>query len=175
MVKLEELSKKLTPFLKKYKYAVLILLLGIALLLLPTGKNKKAEETIPEQTAITDENYAALLEARLTEMLSQIHGAGKVEVMLTLRRGSQTQYQTDIQTNSNGDGNQKSEERKTVILSEGSAYDKAAISTVEYPQFMGALIICEGAEKPTVRLDLIEAVSALTGLSSEQITVVKMK
>ena len=175
MVKLEEFSKKAMPFLKKYKYAALIFLLGMGLLLLPTGKEKKVEEMPAVQTVLTDEEYANLLEVRLREMLSQIDGAGQVQVMLTLRRGSQTQYQTDIQTNSNDDGKQKSEERKTVILSEGSAYDKAAISTVEYPQFMGALIVCEGAEKATVRLDLVEAVSALTGLSSEQITVVKMK
>ena len=175
MGKLGEWPKKLTELLKKYKYAGLVLLLGIALLLLPSGKKEKKTETPVVEESITDEAYAQETEKRLQEMLGQIKGVGQVQVMLTLRRGSQTEYQTDVQLSSNGESSQKSEERKTVILSEGSAYDKAAISTVEYPRFLGALIVCEGAEQPTVRLALVEAVAALTGLSSEQITVVKMK
>lgn len=175
MVNVGEIGKKLVEFLKKYKYAALVLLLGIALLLLPSGKKEKEAETKPAKEGITDELYAQQTEQRLQEMLGQIKGVGQVQVMLTLHRGSQTEYQTDVQLSSNAESSQKSEERKTVILSEGSAYDKAAISTVEYPRFLGALIVCEGAEQPTVRLALIEAVAALTGLSSEQITVVKMK
>ena len=41
--KLSEFSKKVVSTLKKYKYAALVLLLGIALLLLPSGKSKKEE------------------------------------------------------------------------------------------------------------------------------------
>ena len=175
MVKLVEMLRKLADFLKKYKYAGLVLLLGIALLLLPSGKKEKNSEPITAEESVTDEAYARQTEQRLQEMLCQIRGVGQVKVMLTLERGSQTEYQTDVQRSSNEESSQKSEERKTVILSEGSAYDKAAISTVEYPRFLGALIVCEGAEQPTVRLALVEAVAALTGLSSEQITVVKMK
>lgn len=175
MVKLTELGKKLPEVLKKYKYALLVLFLGMALLLIPFGSKKESKQEPENDTAITDEEYAAQIEARMAQMLSQIRGAGQVQVMLTLQRGSQTEYQTDTQVSSNEESSQKSEERKTVILSEGSAYDKAAVSAVEYPQFQGALIICEGADQSTVRLDLIHAVSALTGLSSDQITVVKMK
>ena len=175
MVKINELPKKLVDILKKYKYAALVLLLGIALLLLPIGGDEEETEEPAKESSMTDEDYALQIEQRLTQMLMQIKGAGQVEVMLTLQRGSQTEYQTDVQLSSNEENLQKSEERKTVILSEGSAYDKAAISAVEYPQFLGALIVCEGADLPTVKLDLIAAVSALTGLSSDQITIVKMK
>ncbi len=175
MAKVNDLPKKLLEFLKKYKYAALILLLGIALLLLPQSSGEDPKEIIQEENVITDEEYANQMEQRLIQMLTQIEGAGQVQVMLTLERGSLTEYQTDLQLSSNGESQQKSEERKTVILSEGSAYDKAAISAVEYPRFLGALIVCQGADQPTVRLNLIDAVSALTGLSSDQITVVKMK
>lgn len=175
MAKLTEWSGKLTALLKKYKYAVLVLLLGAALLLLPFGKNEK-KQSAPTQTAEHDdtgEDYAARMEERLRQALMQIEGAGQVEVVLTLKRGSQTHYQTDVQR-SEGES-QKSEEQKTVILSEGSAYDKAAVSAVEYPQFQGALIVSEGAETAAVKLSLMQAVAALTGLSSDCITVVKMK
>ena len=173
----KEFPKRAVSLLKKYKYAALVIVIGIALLLLPIGKStgKTEKETIVEDRS--DEVWLSETETRLAALLSQIDGAGSVQVMLTLQTGSRTEYQFDTQISSdaNGTDNRSSEERKTVILSEGSAYDKAAVSAVRYPQFQGALIVCEGAEHPAVRLDLINAVSALTGLNSSQITVVKLK
>ena len=39
------------------------------------------------------------------------------------------------------------------------------------PQFRGALVVCAGGDDPGVRLQVIRAVSALTGLGSDCITV----
>ena len=173
MERVNKLSKTILAGLKKYKYAVLILLLGIALMLLPFGKKEEAPEAEVQEDTLTDEAYAQALEQRLEDMLCQVSGAGQVRVMLTLQTGSRTEYQTDTQISDSE--TQSQEERKTVILSEGSAYDKAAVSAVQYPRFQGALILCQGADQSTVRLSLVNAVAALTGLSSDQITVVKMK
>lgn len=177
MVRANDMTRKLLQAIKKYKYALLILLLGIALLLLPSGKKETKTQSEPTKAAADDDAYAALTEQRLTEMLSKIQGAGRVEVMLTLRRGSRTQYQSDTQNSeeTSDDGTRRASEQKTVILSEGSAYDKAAVSAVDYPLFQGALVVSEGADTASVKLALMQAVSALTGLSSDQITVVKMK
>lgn len=173
MERVNELPKKILAGLKKYKYAVLVLLLGVALMLLPFGKKEETPETEVREDPLTDEAYAQALEQRLEDMLCQVSGAGQVRVMLTLLTGSRTEYQTDTQISDSG--TQSQEERKTVILSEGSAYDKAAVSAVQYPRFQGALILCQGADQSTVRLALVNAVAALTGLSSGQITVIKMK
>ncbi len=173
MERVNELPKKILAGLKKYKYAVLVLLLGVALMLLPFGKKEEAPEAEVQEDTLTDEAYAQTLEQRLEDMLCQVSGAGQVRVMLTLQTGSRTEYQTDTQISDSE--TQSQEERKTVILSEGSAYDKAAVSAVQYPRFQGALILCQGADQSTVRLSLVNAVAALTGLSSGQITVIKMK
>ncbi len=177
MVNWNELPKKIVALLKKYKYAALVFVIGIALLVLPIGKTAKKSEQAPSVQERSDDAYVSELESRLAALLSQIKGAGAVQVMLTLQTGSRTEYQTDLQVTNDTDGTEKrsSEERKTVILSEGSAYDKAAVSAVRYPQFQGALIVSEGADSSIVRLDLIHAVAALTGLNSSQITVVKLK
>lgn len=169
MTQLSEQMQKVVQGIKKYKYALLVLLLGMALLLIPGKKeSKEQQQTIKEKT-----DYAQSMEARLTQVLSQIEGVGKVQVLLTLADEGRVQYHSDVQL-TREDGSER-EERKTVILSEGSAYDKAAVSSVETPSFQGALIVCEGGSNATVRLKLTQAVAALTGLSSEKITVVKMK
>ena len=173
MERVNKLSKTILAGLKKYKYAVLVLLLGIALMLLPFGKKEETTETEVQVETLSDEAYAQALEQRLEDMLCQVSGAGQVRVMLTMQTGSRTEYQTDTQISDSE--TQSQEERKTVILSEGSAYDKAAVSAVQYPRFQGALILCQGADQSTVRLSLVNAVAALTGLSSGQITVIKMK
>ncbi len=164
MKQLNSYMESLTKGLKKYKYALLVLLLGMALLLIP--KQKEEEPTLPTQER---EDYAEQMELRLAEILSRMEGVGQVEVALTLARDSYTHYHQDVQRNG------EDEERKTVILSEGSAYDKAAVTTVDYPRFQGALIVCQGGDNAAVQLRLVEAVAALTGLGSDRITVVKMK
>ncbi len=160
--------EKTLKLMKKYKYVVLVLLIGVVLLLLPSGEEKKAEP-IEENT---DEAYIEKIEARLCDMIASIDGAGPVRLMLTPQYGSRTEYHTDLHTDR--DENSSSEDRKTVILSTGSAYDKAAVSAVRYPQFLGALVVCRGADDPAVKLDILNAVSALTGLGTDRITVVKM-
>ena len=140
MKQVNSYMERLTKGLRKYKYALLVLLLGMALMLIP--KEKEEAPVVPSQQE--QEDYAAALEQRLTEILSSIEGVGKVEVALTLERGSYTHYHQDVQRNG------QDEEWKTVILSEGSAYDKAAVTTVDYPRFQGALIVCQGGGNAAV-------------------------
>ncbi len=167
---MKQILEKSMDFIKKYKYVVLVLLIGLVLLMIPSAQEKTPAK---EEVKTDDSAYVAQVENSLCNMLAKINGAGRVEVMLTMEYGSRTEYQTDTQISN--DAERSSQERKTVILSEGSAYDKAAVSAMRYPQFQGALVICEGADNPAVKLDILNAVSALTGLGTDRITVVKMK
>ena len=163
-------GKKIIRQVKKYKYVLIVILVGIVLLLWPSEEKKKQQ---PVQEEKKECGYAKQTESRLCSLLGQISGAGRVEVMLTLAHGPVTEYQTDVQLQK--DGERSSEDRKTVILSDGNAYDEAAVATVRYPEFQGALIVCDGAENAVVKWNILNAVSALTGLRSDQISVVKME
>ena len=74
----------------------------------------------------------------------------------------------------NGDKETDSDRRPSVV-SEGSGRDSAVIVKELYPEFLGAAIVCDGADNPRVCLDVINTVSSLTGISSERISVTKMK
>lgn len=176
MKPMAEATQRVLAALKRYKFVVLVLLLGIALLLLPSKSKVSTDTTTntPPSQSTDDEAYRLALEERLSAVLTETTGAGRVLVLLTLRTGTQTVFQTDTSITTDA-AERSSEERKTVILSRGSAYDEAAASTVEYPQFQGAVVVCEGADDPAVKLGVVNAVSALTGLSSNRITVLKMK
>lgn len=155
----------------KFKYALLILLLGVGLLLLPQKKSDAAPaaeaQPAPQETQQED------LEARLETLLSQVEGAGKVQVLLTLETGTAYEYQTDVETKTSGDGLEQSQE--TVLASAGSGAEAPLTVKTTYPVYKGAVVLCQGADSASVRLDIMQAVSSLTGLGSDKITVIKMK
>lgn len=176
-----KLSQGLTALLERWKYPALILLAGVALVLWPGGERKTAPEPAATQAAEESpedpEEYRRRMERELEGILSQVEGAGKVSVLLTLRNGPTDRYQTDLSTNSRGAGEDGAQERqeKTVMRQQGSAYNEPILVTRAYPVFQGALIVCQGAGEPTVQYRILEAVTALLGLGAHQITVVKMK
>ena len=177
-MKLQTILQSMISALKKYKHALLVVFLGMILLLLPTGKNGK-EDVVTEETVEHEllSSYGQQVEERLEAVLSQIDGVGQVHVILTIKQSGTNHYLYDSTVSKEQDGDRisESEERNTVLFSHGSSYDEATITTVDYPLFQGALIVCEGGGKPEIQLLLTQAVSALTNLRSDKITVVKMK
>jgi len=164
--------------LKKYKYALLVLFLGMALLLLPDGKEQEPSlVTGDPPLSFSVDDYVQDMETKLSQILSQIEGVGETEVLLTLQQSEQLHYLYDTQLRQETDesGSTSDETQKTVIISSGSAYDEAMVTRKDYPIFQGALIVCQGGGEPEVKLNLIRAVSALTNLSSDKITILEMK
>jgi stage III sporulation protein AG len=151
--------------LTKYKYVCLVLLAGIFLMLLPTEKAQV--DTSPQQTEVYIEESLA---EKLADILSKTEGVGKVEVLLTEAGGMETVYQTDTDTSADG-----SVRTETVIVSSENRVQTGLVRTVTPPVYLGAIVVCQGAGSPTVRLEIVQAVSRLTGIPSDRITVLKMK
>ena len=163
--------KKITDWLRKYKYAVLVLLVGIALLAWPEEQKTQDVPNVPEPAATPEES----LEQKLEQLLSQVDGAGRVRVLLTQKTGPEYIYQTDNVTEEqyqDGESGTSSSTQTVLISVDGT--QEAVIAQTVFPTYQGAVIICQGGDQPKVRLDLIEAVSSLTGLSADKITVIKM-
>lgn len=159
----------LWKLLDQYKYVLIVIAAGILLLLWPTGDGKRqaADGILPEPQEDFD---LEALEEKLSRTLSQVEGAGKVTVTLTLKNGMEQVPATDRSTSA-GERENRVEE-KTVVVSTGSGQE-AVVRMQRYPVFQGALVVCEGADQAQVRLAMTQAVSALTGLGSDRITVCK--
>lgn len=160
--------EKLEELWKKYRLVLLIILAGVLLMLLPAGSKKDvAEEVRQERETFSLEET----ERRMEEILGRIEGTGKLQLMLTLKSGSQLHLAED--TDRTMDGDELRTQQETVTLNRGSGYQDVVITQQVYPSYQGALVVCQGADQAAVRLAVTEAVSALTGLSSDKITVVK--
>ena len=170
-MEIKELLRRITEFLKKYRYAAIVLVIGIALMVfpVPSGDNREnveEKQTVPAELSIS-------VEDRLEKILSQIDGAGRVEVMLTIAFGEEKLYQYDEDTSVSDTTNSL---RKTVVtVTDSQRNETGLIRQINPPVYMGAVIICQGAENPTIKLAIVDAVSKATGLGANEISVLKMK
>lgn len=128
-----------------------------------------------EETAVNND-----LEARLTDILSNISGVGDVKVLITYAETSEVNpiYNEDSQesvteeTDTSGGKRVISSEtnKKEVVYSENNIITKSVTS----PQIQGAVIIAKGANNSMVKSNIIQAVAAATGLSTYKIQVFEM-
>ena len=151
-----------------YKYVLLILLVGVLLMTLP---EKTLEET--ESVTVSRKTESHSKAEELEEILAQIAGVGKVRVMLTEAAGSETIYQTDEDRSQSSDSENLRIE--TVIVSDSDRTENGLVRTIVPPVYLGAIIVCQGGDSPVVRLSIVQAVSNVTGIGTDRITVVKMK
>lgn len=164
-----KIIKKLTNLAVKYKYAILILLVGIVLMALPQKSTQK-EQTQP---SVTVQQEQITVEQQLANILSNVKGAGRVEVMLTIKEGEEVLYQTNTDTSQSDTTGSVSSD--TVILSDKDRTQSGLVRKVNGPKYQGAIILCTGANDPSVRLAIIDAVSKITGLGADKISVLEIK
>lgn len=160
---------KITEVINKNKYVILILGIGLLLLLFPS------HEGMSEQKEVITENTVNILsvEDQLSQILSNVQGAGKVQVMLSISSGEETLYQTDDNHTNNTDS--ASTKTDTVTITDSDRNEKGLIRQINPPVYSGAIIVCQGADNPSVRYAVVEAVSKVTGLGTDKISVLKMK
>ena len=156
-----EPRQRINALFGKYKYPILVVLVGLGLLLLPSRETEMPP--VPVETV-----REASLEQRLEELLAQIEGAGAVRVLLTEDVGRETVWQTDVQSDAD------SVREDTVILEDSGGNETGLIRRTRSPSYRGAVILCQGADAPSVKLAIVEAVRCVTGLGADQISVQKM-
>ena len=151
---------------KKYKFVLLVVLVGIILMLLPVSSQTK--ETEENKSQIPQESFdLAAMEQRREEVLGKIDGVGKLRLMLTLQSGTRLTLAEDTQRD------QDRTQREIVTLNRGSGNQEIVITNRFYPVYQGAVVVCQGADSSAVRLAITETVQALTGLPSDRIRVAK--
>ena len=151
--------------LRKYQSVLLVIAVGVVLLLLPAGGSRDS----PQPAEAREEGTSFDLEAfeiKLERVLSQVEGAGETSVVLTLEGGSRQVLARNQELESGG-----GETNTVVTVGRGSGQQEVVPLQTVAPRFRGALVVCPGGGDPQVRLRIIGAVSAVTGLGADRISV----
>ena len=165
----------------KYKYVLLLVGVGIVFLLWPSGSpDKQAPASFSEGEI--QEFSVAEMEAKIARVLSEAEGVGQVKVALALKTGLEVVVSKDTQSSQHREmDNDKlvsynlETNDKTVVMQSAGGGTQPVISKRIYPECLGALVVYQGAQDATMQLWIVNAVSALTGLGSDRITVMPMK
>lgn len=167
---LKRIKGRLEPVLGKYKYAILILVIGIVLMMIPgtVFGDRKTEQTVIAETVTTADT-----KTELENILSCIAGAGTVKVMLKEGSGTETIYQTD--EDSTVSDNSTTTRTDVITVTDSNRGESGLIRQINPPKYMGAIVLCQGADEPMVKLAIVDAVSKITGLGADKIAVLKMK
>lgn len=181
----------------KKEQLVVLLLFGVLLVVIaiPTTPEKTAdgESTAisQAQTAVNDadtanSSYEEQLEQRLSAILSQVAGAGRVEVMVTLESRGERIVEKDTpetsrtveETDANGGSRSTAEQdwgEETVYYEDGSGGKSPYVVKELEPNVEGVLVLAEGGDSAVVKQELLEAVQALFPIEAHKVKIMKLE
>lgn len=131
------------------------------------------------------EEYTAMMERKVEELLGQMEGAGQVKVIITLRSSSEKVVEkdapvsrTDTTEADSGGGtrtvNSVETGESTVYTSEGSYSEPYVIKTIS-PQVEGVVVLAEGAGSGSVSKNISDVIQVLFGIDAHQVKVIKFR
>lgn len=185
--------------------AFIIILAGILCLVVvwpafgsPAGGGRKASgggmasETSDRGNVSADSAQAALnlyvenQEERLKDILEQMDGVGKIQVMIRAKASKEYVVEKDLTTNTNtvsetdsqGGTRQSSEASKSessLYTKDGSGNDVPWVVKELEPEIEGVVVAAEGGGNEQVANEITQAVQVLFNIPIHKIKVVKMK
>lgn len=144
-MKLTEI-KSISDLLKNDKAVKIIVIIGMSIIvmilffdLFDFGNTAGSTES----SGIDAEKYITDLEGRVTDIVSEINGAGRVKVMITLENLDENVY----------------------------SQKETSLTTVKTPKVRGVAVVCEGGGDVLVKEKIVDTVSKVLGISTARVSV----
>lgn len=166
--------------------------LGIGLLVLggvvdhqSINSNPKISNEVIKNPAPVNRSYEEVVEGKLTNILSQVKGAGAVIVNITWENSSTQEHAKNITTESKtiqekdtAGGVRSTTETKEstqILVGKENGIDRPVLVREIKPIIKGVLVIADGAYDSNVKASLTKAVESGLGIPSYKITVLAQK
>ena len=129
-----------------------------------------------DTTSLTTEEYATFLENKLSSVLSNVQGAGKVNVMVTLECGIEYVYATESEevtntTTSDSNTTTKTTVTENILFVTSSGKSVPVVLKENLPKVSGVIVVAYGASNIAVRMELMNAVTSLLGVDAENVQI----
>ncbi len=150
------------------------------------GGEEEEGQDQPDALSADVELYIRGLEKRMENILSQMAGAGEVQVMITAADCGQTVLERDAESASSvleetdaSGGTRKNTERQireeVVYTIDREGKKIPYVAQKRLPKINGVVVLAQGAGNVEVKENIIEAVSVLFQVNEHRIKVIKMK
>lgn len=184
--------------LKRHWWLLLLGALGVAMLLVgevsyrpqkpPTSPGPAAAPAGGETSAGGSrlQSEEAYLAGRLEKMLSQIAGAGAVDVVVKLEGSARVEYAANSNT-----GRRVTEEKESgtvqrvttenddndqlVVVRGENGFEAPVVEREVAPRVQGILVVAEGASDPYIKARLFRAVQVALGVEPQKVLILPKK
>ena len=187
MIKNLEVNKKKIETILKNKNIILVcLILGIFLMVFPKFSNNQSSKSQVQKN--NSQDFVEKIQNDLSKMISNVEGAGKSKVLITIEEGEETVYATEKKQNSQTITDEKSYDSDQNLRKRIDDFEKKYITTKDSngnenplvvkkiePKIRGAVISCQGAKNKIVRENIIKLVSVALDISPKKICVTKFR
>ncbi len=163
---------------------LIVLLAGLLLLIFAipsgtpySGKNQsgleqekdveKSKEEAASDAVLQADDYKQELEKELETVLSRMEGVGKVEVMITLKNDGENVLDKDVSSDSNG-------YQENTVVYQLEEKEAPYITSQRMPEMEGVVVVAEGGGNPATVSAISDVVTALFGVETHKVKVVKM-
>ena len=114
------------------------------------------------------ESYSITLEKNLEMLLSEVNGAGKIKVMVTVDGSEEQVYLKNSETIiENGVKTVK----ESIVLIGGKPY----LVKTNNPNIVGVIVVCEGGDNLSVKVNLVEIITTTLSVNADCVRIIKMK
>ena len=179
------------PFLQGKRGILIFTVALVALFLLNVdsffkGVEKDPAPYIHETASFREiEDKELELAGRLETVLSKIEGVGRVNVILTLERGSEYMYASTTDSSSKEtveqdtaggtrDITEKADRIQMVITRSTQGSEEPVLITEIFPEIKGVVVVAQGVQDPRIKESITRAVQTALRLGAHKITVLPM-
>lgn len=152
---------------------LIILVMGVMLFNFDGTGSEKSTIVAKDEIGFTSSlEYIGTIEKKLSEVLSAISGAGKTQIMISIDSSPILNVATNNEektvTTSSGSTTTTTSE-PIIITANGKSQPLVLGETL--PEIKGVIVVSSGASDVRVKLDIVNAVRTVLGISSEKIDV----
>lgn len=182
--------EKVKEWLLKDKSRYLIIFLGaIGIVLIFTSNFSKGKlkenKKIDKDFSMTDTyEYKKQLEENLKNIISEISGVGKAQVLVTLENSMQNVYAMEQKKNKEAvedkNENERSKKQESnevetryITIKDSDGTEKALSVMQIQPTVKGVVVICSGGDNIDVKNKVVETVKTALNITSKRVFVTK--
>lgn len=129
------------------------------------------------------EKYESYVNQNLKNILEQIQGVSDVSVMVTFASTEKKIYQNNVKTQDNQTSetdqkggkrevNQRNEDSEVVMIDQNGNKVPVVIGK-EQPTVRGVIVVAKGADQPTTKVQVMEAVSTVLDIPTYKVKVLE--